>query len=37
MMNSINKIKTYPKDMIIYPGHGFKTTVLKEKLENPYL
>lgn len=32
-----NKILTLPDETIIYPGHGFKTTVLKEKLENPYL
>lgn len=34
MQESIQKILTYPEDIIIYPGHG-KATTLKE--EKPYL
>ena len=30
MINSLNKIKKYDKDIIIYPGHGESTTLLKE-------
>lgn len=33
MMGSINKIKTYPKDMIIYPGHG-ESTILDYEIKN---
>lgn len=33
MNKSINKIKKYPKDMIIYPGHG-KNTILEYEIEN---
>ena len=28
MLNSLNKIDKYDKDIIIYPGHGDKTTLL---------
>ena len=30
MINSLNKIKKYNKDIIIYPGHGESTTLLNE-------
>lgn len=30
MINSLNKIKKYPGDTIIYPGHGEKTTIENE-------
>ena len=33
MLNSIRKIKKYPDNMIIYPGHGIPTT-LKNEIEN---
>lgn len=33
MHTSINKIKTYPKDTIIYPGHG-ESTILSYELDN---
>lgn len=36
MKESINKIKDYPKNMIIYPGHGPKTTLQYEINNNPY-
>lgn len=36
MNNSINKIKKYPNDMIIYPGHGSNTTLEHEINNNIY-
>ena len=27
MTKSLEKIKTYAKDIVIYPGHGDKTTI----------
>ena len=35
LLNSIEKIKKY-NDLIIYPGHGNKTTLEKEKRNNYY-
>ena len=36
MLQSLQKIKKYEKEITLYPGHGDKTT-LKEELENnPY-
>lgn len=35
MKESINKIKKYPEDIKIYPGHG-QTTTLKHEKENNY-
>ena len=37
MQKSINKIKEYPNDIKIYPGHGQSTTLGNEKEFNPYL
>lgn len=37
MKNSLNKIKEYDDDIIIYPGHGDKTTLQYEKCNNGYL
>lgn len=36
MKRSIEKIKRYPKDTIIYPGHGDKTTLKEEIKNNPF-
>ena len=36
MMKSIDKIKKYDKDIIIYPGHGISTTLRYEINNNPY-
>lgn len=36
MLDSINKIKKLPKDVIIYPGHGIKTTLEEEINYNYY-
>ena len=37
MKKSIEKIKNYPKDIIIYPGHGKKSSLKEEFKNNPYL
>lgn len=37
MIKSIKKIKQYDDDIIIYPGHGDKSTILSEKNNNQYL
>lgn len=36
MLKSIEKIKKYSKDIVIYPGHGKNSTLGREFLENPY-
>lgn len=36
MKKSIDKIKKYPKDITLYPGHGDITTLEEECLLNPY-
>lgn len=36
MKESINKIKKYPKDITIYPGHGVPTTLEHEISNNIY-
>ena len=36
MITSINKIKKYDKDVIVYPGHGDITTLGYEINNNPY-
>ena len=36
MLKSIEKIKKYDDDIVIYPGHGIKTKLGYEKLNNPY-
>lgn len=37
MIKSINKIKTYPNNTTIYPGHGPQSTLEHEKQFNYYL
>lgn len=37
MIDSINKIKKYDKDIMVYPGHGKSTTLGYEMDNNPYL
>ena len=37
MKESLKKIKTYPNDIIIYPGHGENTNLKYEKIHNRYL
>lgn len=32
-----NKLLSLPDETIVYPGHGPQTTVIDEKLNNPYL
>lgn len=36
MENSLDKIKKYPDDIIIYPGHGDSTTLGYEKKNNSF-
>lgn len=37
MQDSIKKIKEYPKDIVLYPGHYEETTLEEELKNNPYL
>ena len=37
MKESIDKIKKYPYDIKIYPGHGDSTTLKEEIKNNPYM
>lgn len=37
MQKSLKKIKEYPSDITIYPGHGDKTTLMEEENNNQYL
>lgn len=34
---ALKKIKTYAKDIVIYPGHGDKTTIGYELENNEFL
>ena len=36
MQESIHKIKCYPDDIKVYPGHEEATTLGEEKKHNPY-
>lgn len=36
MKKSIDKIKKYDKDIRLYPGHGYETTIEYELENNPY-
>ena len=37
MEQSIEKIKNYNDDVVLYPGHNEETTLGEEKQKNPYL
>lgn len=37
MKKSLNRLKKYEDDIIVYPGHGPNTTIGIEKATNPYL
>lgn len=37
MLDSIKKIRKYDKAIVLYPGHGNKTTLEKELLNNLYM
>ena len=37
LMASLKKLSKLPKNFTLYPGHGDSTTLLKEKLHNPYM
>ena len=36
MKESLHKIKQYPDDIDLYPGHGPRTSLKEEKQYNPY-
>ena len=36
MKESLHKIKQYPDDIVLYPGHGPRTSLKEEKQYNPY-
>ncbi|MFA5338379.1 MAG: MBL fold metallo-hydrolase, partial [Candidatus Omnitrophota bacterium] len=41
MFDTLQKLKTFPDDTVIFPGHDYheklSSTIFKEKKENPYL
>ncbi len=37
MKSSLSKLKTYPKDITLYPGHGDVTTLAYEEEHNQFL
>lgn len=37
LLNSLEKIKKYPKEIKIYPGHMDETTLIQELETNPYM
>lgn len=37
MIESLGRIKKYPTDILVYPGHGDKTTLKYELINNDYL
>ena len=37
MMDSLKRLKTYDKDITLYPGHGDFTTLKEEEKNNIYL
>lgn len=37
MLDSLSYIKTLPHDLVIYPGHGPRSTIAQELKKNPYL
>ena len=37
MNESILKLKEYPNDIVLYPGHNDETTLGDEKEKNPFL
>lgn len=37
IVNSLNKLMCLNENIIVYPGHGFSTTIKKEKQDNPFV
>ena len=36
IIKSVKRLLTYPDDIVVYPGHGEKTSIKFEKMNNPY-
>lgn len=36
MQESIRHLRTFPQEIVLFPGHGPKTTILEEEKNNPY-
>lgn len=37
IIRSLNMLKTLPNNTIVYAGHGYPTTIGREKQQNPYM
>ena len=37
LVNSLSRLKQLPEETMVYPGHGYTTTIAHEKQYNPYL
>lgn len=37
LITSLAKLKQLPDETMVYPGHGYTTTIAHEKVANPYL
>ncbi|MDQ0188722.1 MBL fold metallo-hydrolase [Alicyclobacillus cycloheptanicus] len=37
MEQSLKRLMKLPDDMVLYPGHGHRTTMNRERMSNPYL
>ncbi len=37
LQSSLNRLMSLPDETIVYPGHGLRTTIGKERLYNPFM
>jgi len=37
LLKSLSRLKMLPNETVVYPGHGYQTTIGNEKQYNPYL
>ncbi|MFH1736900.1 MAG: MBL fold metallo-hydrolase [Actinomycetota bacterium] len=37
LLNSLDKLRTFPDNTVVYPGHGPATTIGEEKANNPFM